>query len=83
MPSLQLSTRAPDPARELDTILESIGWLRDYVRAKGLAPNHPHVQEIEDIWWRTKRFIERFDAQTDTEAPLAPDPAELYRLFHR
>ncbi len=80
MPSLQLSPPAPDPVRELDRIRESIERLRDYVRMKGLAPTHPDVQEIEDIWWRTKRFIERVDARPGDESDSQPD---IYPLFSK
>ena len=83
MPSLQLSPRLADHGREFDTILDSIGRLRDHMRAMGLAPDHPHLLEIEDIWWRTKRFIERIDSDPDTERDSAPDTVELLRLFDR
>jgi len=83
MPPLPTSPRVPDANRDYDTALESIARLRDYLRAKGLAPDHPHIREVEDIWWRTKRFLESIDRAPDPEDVSAVDGPEFYRLFER
>ena len=42
---------------ELDDVLAAMNRLREDAN-HALAEDHPCAREIEDFWWRTKRFTE-------------------------
>ncbi len=42
---------------DVDEVLAAINRLREDARTV-LAEDHPCAQEIEDFWWRAKRFTE-------------------------
>ncbi len=54
---LQWPKKRPSIKQELEHVRQVVDRLRDSAE-QSLPPDHPCAKEIEDFWWRTKRFAE-------------------------
>ncbi len=81
---LPLSPHASASEPDFEAVLEALGRLRDYLSAQGLASTHPHMREVEDLWWRTKRFLERIERDPESAEEAGEiDSLDVFRLYER